>query len=134
MRRLISLELILLLALLPSCAFAQRRPPDVKPPTETRSPAPAPTPAAAAEVNEIQLDEATALKAAAVDARISAIVANYALLQRQLQDMQQEAQRLLEDKKKLVTEAARRVNLEVKDPNEWAYESKGQRYVRIRRP
>jgi len=48
------------------------------------------TPAPAATAEEIKLDESTTLKAAALEARMSAVLANFALLQRQAQDLQQE--------------------------------------------
>jgi len=91
---------------------------------------PAPPPAAAPE---IKLDETTSLKASALESRMAAIVANYALLQRQAQDLQQELRQVLDDRRKLIEEAARRARVEVGDANEWAYENKGQRYVKIKR-
>ncbi|MGH7392406.1 MAG: hypothetical protein ACREM3_23565 [Candidatus Rokuibacteriota bacterium] len=97
---------------------------------------PAATPATAqpaAPPPEIKLDENTSLKASALESRMAAIVANYALLQRQAQDLQQEMKTVLEERKKLIEEAARRGRVEVGDANEWAYENKGQRYVRIKR-
>ena len=96
-----------------------------------RSPAPA-TPAPAAPTPEIKLDEGTTLRAAAIEARMSAVLANFALLQRQAQDMQQEMTRLLEERKKLIEGAARQSSVDVKDATEWAFDNKGQRYLRVR--
>ena len=96
-----------------------------------RGPAPA-TPAPAAPIPEIKLDEGTTLRAAAIEARMSAVLANFALLQRQAQDMQQEMTRLLEERKKLIEGAARQSSVDVKDANEWAFDNKGQRYIRVR--
>jgi hypothetical protein len=81
---------------------------------------------------EIELDESTSLKVAALEARMSAVIANFALLQRQAQDLQQEMARLLEERKQFVQEAGRR--RAVKDPNEWLFDNKGQRFVRNPRP
>lgn len=63
---------------------------------------------------------------------MSAVLANFALLQRQAQDMQQEMARLLEERKKLIEGAARQSSVDVKDANEWAFDNKGQRYIRVR--
>jgi hypothetical protein len=87
----------------------------------------------AAEAPEIKLDEQTTLKATALEARMAAVVANFALLQRQAQDMQQELKQILEDRKKLIEDAAKKNRIDVGDPNEWMFENKGQRYVKIRR-
>jgi hypothetical protein len=65
---------------------------------------------------------------------MSAVIANFALLQRQAQDLQQEMARLLEERKQFVQEAGRRRAVEVKDPNEWLFDNKGQRFVRNPRP
>ena len=62
----------------------------------------------ASEPSEIKLDEQTTLKATALEARMAAIVANFALLQRQAQDMQQEMKQILEDRKKLIEDAAKK--------------------------
>ncbi|MDR7574333.1 MAG: hypothetical protein QN194_15575 [Armatimonadota bacterium] len=110
---------------LSSVSVAQRRP---EPPRAAEPRAPAP------ESNEIRLDEQATLRAAAIEARMSAIVANFALLQRQAQDLQQEMSKVLEERKRLIEEAARRANVEVRDVNEWAFDNKNQRYVRVRRP
>ena len=89
---------------------------------------------AQASKEEIKLDESTALKAAALEARASALLANLALMQRQAQDMQQELQKILDERKTLIQDAAKKVNVEVKEPLEWALDNKGQRYQRVVRP
>jgi hypothetical protein len=115
---------------LSSVVAAQQRPqpPRTPPPAATQPAPPADAP------GEIKLDESTTLKAAAMEARISAIVANYALLQRQAQDLQQEMGKILEERKKLIEDAARKSNAQVQDTTEWAFDNKGQRYVHTRRP
>jgi len=95
---------------------------------------PATSQPAAPAREEIKLDEATTLKAAALEARASALLANLALAQRQFQDMQQELQKVLEERKTLIQEAGRKANVEVKEPLEWALDNKGQRYQRLVRP
>jgi hypothetical protein len=80
--------------------------------------------------DEIKLDESGALKAAAIQSRMSAILANFALLQRQAQDLQQEMTKALDERKKLLEEAGRRTRVEVREPNEWVYDEAGHRYVR----
>lgn len=92
----------------------------------------APTPAAGAA--EIKIDEPTALKVSALEARMSAVLANFALLQRQAQDLQQEMSKLIEERKTLVQDAAKKSSVDVKDPNEWLFDNKGQRFVRNPRP
>ncbi|HUF92321.1 MAG TPA: hypothetical protein VMR23_08090 [Candidatus Limnocylindria bacterium] len=99
---------------------------------QPRPPAP-PSGAPAASQPEIKLDEQATLKAAALEARMSALLANYALLQRQAQDMQQEMARMLEERKKLIEEAARKANTEVGNPNEWAFDNKNERYLKLKR-
>jgi TolA-binding protein len=84
--------------------------------------------------DEIRLDETTSLKATAVEARLSALQANFTLLYRQMQDMQLEAQKLLDERKVLLEGAARRANVDVRDPTEWVLDTRGQRYVRVQRP
>jgi hypothetical protein len=42
--------------------------------------------------------------------------------------------KILEERKKLIEDAGRRVSAEVGDTNEWAFDNKGQRYIHIRRP
>jgi hypothetical protein len=108
---------------LPAMALAQARP---QPARSSAQPAP--------EAGEIRLDESTTLKAAALEARISAVLANFALLQRQAQDLQQEMAKMLEERKALIHDAGRKATVDVKDPNEWAFDNKGQRYVKVRRP
>ena len=86
-------------------------------------------PAAAGE--EIKLDESTTLKASALEARASALLANLALMQRQAQDMQKELQTILDERKVLIQDAAKKSNVEVKEPLEWALDLKAQRYHRV---
>jgi hypothetical protein len=82
---------------------------------------------------EIKLDESTTLKAAALEARMSALVANFALLQRQAQDIQQELKQVLDERSKLIEEAARKAKVDAANPNEWAFDNKAQRYVKIKK-
>ncbi len=82
---------------------------------------------------EIKMDESTTLKATALEARMAALVANFALLQRQAQDMQQEMKQILDDRKKLIEDAAKKGRTDVGDANEWMFDNKGQRYVKIKR-
>ena len=105
-------------------------------PRSTPSPqAPGTPPSAAAPGSsptdgaEIKLDESTTLKAAALEARMSAVIANFALLQRQAQDLQAEMAKMLEERKTLIEEAGKKAKIEVKNANEWAFDNKGQRYV-----
>src|SRR5262249_27004233 len=74
---------------------------------------------------EIKLDEQTTVKATALEARMAAVVANFALLQRQAQDMQQELKQILEDRRKLIEDAAKKSRIDVGDANEWMFENKG---------
>src|SRR5262245_6074225 len=118
------------LAVAPSLASGQGGPqqaPATAPPLSAQA-----TPPAGAQP-EIKLDETTSLKASALESRMAAIVANYALLQRQAQDLQQEMKTVLDERKKLIEEAAKKGRVDVGDANEWAYENKGQRYVKIKR-
>ncbi len=85
------------------------------------------------EVTELRLDESVKQKAAAMEWQIAAITANFALLQRQAQDLQAEMTRLLEEREKIIKDAARKVNLDVKDMTEWAFEKATLRYVRVKR-
>jgi hypothetical protein len=82
---------------------------------------------------EIALDEATTLKAAALEARLQAVLANIALLQRQFQDFQQEGTKILEERKRLIEDAGKRGRVDVRDVMEWVFDSKGQRYVKGKR-
>jgi len=116
-----SLMIVSALFLVPGIALAQQ-------PTRPATPAPA---TGAAE--EIKLDESTTLKAAALEARISAVLANFALLQRQAQDLQQEMTKMLDERKTLIQDAGKKATVDVKDPNEWAFDNKGQRYLKVRR-
>jgi len=118
-----------LLLVVPSVALAQQ--PQSAPVQVAQQPARPTAPAATAE--EIKLDESTTLKAAALEARMSAVLANFALLQRQAQDLQQEMTKMLEERKTLIQDAGKKATVDVKDPNEWAFDNKGQRYLKVRR-
>ena len=121
MRRItITLLAGLALGLAAAEAGAQTRP--AEPPRATTAPG-----------DEIKLDESSSLKASAVQSRMSAILANLALLQRQFQDLQQEWNKSLDDRKKLLEDGGRRTRVDVRDPNEWVYDEAGQRYVRSRK-
>lgn len=127
MLRRLSMGAIAVLFLLgPGAALAQFRP---STPPATRPLGP-PIP----DASEIKLDETTNLKAAALEARMSAVLANFALLQRQAQDLQVEYNKMLEERKALIEDAGRRTNIQVKDTNEWAFDIKGQRYIHTARP
>jgi hypothetical protein len=115
------------LVVIPAVLLAQQ------PTQPAQQPARPATPAPAADAAEIKLDESTTLRAAALEARISAVVANFALLQRQAQDLQQEMTKMLEERKTLIQDAGKRATVDVKDPNEWAFDNKGQRYLKVRR-
>ena len=115
-----SLMIVFALVIAPVVVLAQQRP---------ATPAPATGPAG----EEIKLDESTTLKAAALEARISAVLANFALLQRQAQDLQQEMTKMLDERKTLIQDAGKKATVDVKDPNEWAFDNKGQRYLKVRR-
>ena len=80
--------------------------------------------------DEIKLDESSALKASAVQSKMSAILANFALLQRQAQDLQAEMTKVLDERKRLLEEAGRKTRVEVREPNEWVYDEAGLRYIR----
>jgi len=95
-------------------------------------PAP-PRPAGVGPGDEIKLDEAGTLKASAIQSKMSAILANFALLQRQAQDLQSEMTRALEERKRLLEDAGRRARVDVREPNEWVYDEAGQRYVRSKK-
>jgi hypothetical protein len=100
-----------------------------------QAPAPArPATPAVAPGDEIKLDESGSLKAAAIQSRMSAILANFALLQRQAQDLQHEMQKSLDERKKLLEESGKKVRVDVREPNEWVYDEGGHRYVRSKRP
>jgi hypothetical protein len=92
------------LLLVPVVALAQQ-------PTRPATPAPA---TGAGE--EIKLDESTTLKAAALEARISAVLANFALLQRQAQDLQQEMTKMLEERKTLIQDAGKKATWTSRTP------------------
>jgi hypothetical protein len=129
--RLIAGVFVVALGLSSSLASAQQ-PPRSQPPRTTPPATTAPAPATNGGA-EIKLDEGTTLRAAAMEARMSAIVANFALLQRQAQDLQQEMAKILEERKKLIEDAGKKANVDVGDSNEWAFDNKGQRYVHARR-
>jgi len=98
---------------------------------------PAPPPAVVTQgPNEIlQLDASTALKAAALELRISAALATFVLLSPQeAQDLQQEMNKMREEREVLIQEAARKVHVAVGDPNEWTFDKNGRRFVRLTRP
>jgi hypothetical protein len=124
MRKHVAVGLIAVMLVLPAIALAQAR--------STTSVAQAAPGSSAAQ--EIKVDEPTALKVAALEARMSAVLANFALLQRQAQDLQQEMSKLIDERKTLVQEAAKRASVDVKDPNEWLFDNKGQKFVRNPRP
>ena len=86
-----------------------------------------------APADEIKLDESGALKAAAIQSKMSAILANFALLQRQAQDLQTEMTKALDERKRLLEEAATRGRVEMREPNEWVYDEANRRYVRARK-
>ena len=108
-----------LVMLMPAVGLAQA-PRSAAPPAEAAAP-------------ELKLDDQSALKAAAVDAQMSALLARSALLQRELQDMQQEWKKLLDERRKLIEDAAMKAKVDVKEPMEWIFDNKGQRYVKVRR-
>jgi hypothetical protein len=115
-----------------SPVLGQTRP--AEPPRGSNPSGPAVAPGAVvAPGDEIKLDESTALKAVANQSRLSAILANAALLQRQFQDLQSEWAKTLEERKKLIDESARKARVDVREVNEWVYDEAGQRYVRSRK-
>lgn len=133
MSRLFVVMLIALLNSLPLAASAQQRP-QSRPAAPAAPTAPTtPAPSATADTPEIKLDESTTLKASALEARMSAALANYALLQRQAQDVQQEWNKMLEERKKLIEDAGKLAGVDIKNTNEWAFDNKGQRYLHVRR-
>ena len=83
--------------------------------------------------DEIKLDESSVLRAAALESKIAAIFANFALLQRQAQDLQTEMKKVLDERKKVIDDAARKSRVEVREATEWVYDEAGQRYVRGRK-
>ena len=111
-------------------AFPAVAPAQFRGTTPPPAPQPAPAPAAPSR-DELRLDESTTLKAAALEARASALLANLQLMQRQAQDMQQELQKILDERKALIQDAAKKANVEVKEPLEWALDNKGQRYQKV---
>ena len=92
-----------------------------------------PARAVVAPGDEIKLDEQSALKAAALESKVHAILANFALLQRQAQDLQNELKKVLDERKKVVDDAARKSRVDVREATDWVYEEAGQRYVRAKK-
>ena len=91
-------------------------------------------PSSVAPADEIKLDESGALKAAAIQSRMSAILANFALLQRQAQDLQTEMTKALDERKKLLEDTGKKARVDIREPNEWVYDEPGHRYVRVKKP
>lgn len=91
-------------------------------------------PTTVAPGDEIKLDEPSALRAAAIQSRMSAILANFALLQRQAQDLQTEMTKALDERKKLLEDTGKKARVDIKEPNEWVYDEPGHRYVRVKKP
>ena len=87
-------------------------------------------PRVVAPADELKLDESGALKASAIQSKMSAILANFALLQRQAQDLQQEMTKVLEERKRLLEESARRGRVELREATEWVYDEGNKRYIR----
>ena len=122
MHRIVVMLLFSLAVWLPAgFAFGQQRPAE-----------PA-RPGAVPAGDEIKLDESSALKASAVQSKMSAILANFALLQRQAQDLQAEMTKVLDDRKRLLEEAGRKTRVDVREPNEWVYDEAGLRYIRSKK-
>lgn len=82
---------------------------------------------------EIRLDEQTALKATALEAKMAALRANYQLILRQIQDMEAEHKNLYEERKKLIEDTGRKQRVDVKDTNEWAFDTSRLRYVKLKK-
>ena len=97
---------------------------------QTQAPARPTDPLRVAPGDEIKLDESGVLKAQAIQSRMSAILANFALLQRQAQDLQTEMTKALDERKKLLEENARKTRVELREATEWVYDEAGHRYVR----
>ena len=91
-------------------------------------------PASVAPGDEIKLDESAALRAAAIQSRMSAILANFALLQRQAQDLQTEMNKAVDERKKLLEDVGKKARVDIREPNEWVYDEAGHRYVRVKKP
>jgi hypothetical protein len=118
MHRSVVLSVLVGAVLAAASGFAQTRPAD---------------PPRVAPADEIKLDEAGSLKAAAIQSKMSAILANFALLQRQAQDLQTEMTKALDERKKLLEDAAKRGKVEIREPNEWVYDEANRRYVRAKK-
>ena len=95
------------LAVIPAVVLAQQRPQPVPAQTTQQPPARPAIPAPAADTAEIKLDESTTL---------------------------QEMTKMLEERKTLIQDAGKKATVDVKDPNEWAFDNKDQRYLKVRRP
>ncbi len=121
--RVPAVALVLTVCLMPAAVHAQARPGAQPAPAQPIRPG-----------DEIRLDENTSLKASALESRLQALQAQWALLQRLVQDMQLEAQKIVEERKAIIEGAAKRMNVDARDPNEWMLDTKGQRYVRQQRP
>lgn len=138
MRRIIVTGLVVaILGVFTQSAIAQQpqrpRPPEPPRPTQQQPRPPEARPAdATGEPAEIKLDENTALKAAKIEAQMRETLATLGLLQRQAQDIQQRWSKLLEERKGLVEEAGKKVNVAVQDSNVWVFDETTQRYVRAR--
>ena len=39
---------------------------------------------------------------------------------------------MLDERKTLIQDAGKKATVDVKDPNEWAFDNKGQRYLKVR--
>jgi|ERR1051326_3653148 hypothetical protein len=126
LRTALAFAVALALGLATDVAIAQQ--PQQQPPPRTDAPRPTIGPG-----DELKLDESGVLKASAIQSRMSAILANFALLQRQAQDLQTEMTRALEERKRLIEEAARKARVDVREPTEWVFDESGQRYVRQRK-
>ena len=120
MHRIVSLLAALVVTVNAAPLMAQQRPAEPR--------------AAVAPGDEIKLDEQNALKASALESKVHAILANFALLQRQAQDLQNELKKVLDERKKVVDDAAKKSRVDVREATDWVYEEAGQRYVRARKP
>ena len=124
---------LVMIVLSSGLAFAQARP------TTPGAPA-APSAPGALDGPELKLDESTALRAAAVEARLQAAQAQMQaaqaqmmLLQRQLQDLNQEGGKILDERKHLLEDAGRRARVDVRDQTEWRFDTANQRYIKVKK-
>ena len=102
--------------------------------TSAQPPRPATPPQTVAPGDEIKLDESSSLKAIAIESRMAALRANFQLMLRQVQDLQNEYNKALEERKKVLDDSAKRGRVEVREPNDWVYDESGHRYVRVKKP